>query len=82
MGGCVTLSQLVQALNDNPSPSFKVLSQHLLKIGSVPVRNVGTWAGNIMLVHEHNNFPSDVFTTLAGLGATVTIGECLYLGGQ
>ena len=70
----------MQALSDNPTPSFKVLSQHLLQVANVPVRNVGTWAGNIMMVHEHNNFPSDVFTTLAGLGATVTIGEWLYLG--
>ena len=56
-----------------------MLSKHLLKVGNVPVRNMGTWAGNVMMVHEHRDFPSDVFTTLAGLGATVTTGQ--YVGG-
>ena len=30
-----------------------------------------------MLTHDHNDFPSDVFTVLAAAGATLTIGELL-----
>ncbi len=35
---------------------------------------VGTWAGNIMLTHDNDNFPSDVFTVTTALGATITVG--------
>ena len=30
-----------------------------------------------MLTHDHNDFPSDVFTVLAAAGATLTIGVLL-----
>ena len=36
---------------------------------------VGSWAGNLMLMHAHDNFPSDVFTVMEAAGASVTIGE-------
>ena len=36
---------------------------------------VGTWAGNLMLTHDNDNFPSDVFTVLAAVGASITIGQ-------
>ena len=35
---------------------------------------MGTWAGNLMLTHDHDDFPSDVFTIMEAAGATVTIG--------
>jgi hypothetical protein len=34
-----------------------------------------------MLTHDYDNFPSDVFTMMAGVGAKVTIGE-LFLAFQ
>ena len=30
-----------------------------------------------MLTHDHNDFPSDVFTVMAAAGATLTIGTCM-----
>ena len=36
---------------------------------------VGTWAGNLMLTHDHENFPSDIFTVLAAAGAMLTVGK-------
>lgn len=35
----------------------------------------GSWAGNLMLTHDHDNFPSDVFTMMAAAGAKVTVGK-------
>ena len=81
VGAAVSLSNLIGLLqeNESKSTSFKPLADHLLKIANVPVRNVGSWAGNLMLTHDHDNFPSDVFTMMAGVGAKVTIGElCMY----
>ena len=34
---------------------------------------VGSWAGNLMLTHDNDNFPSDVYTIMEAAGATVTI---------
>ena len=36
---------------------------------------VGTIAGNLMLAHDHPDFPSDVFTIMEAVGATLLIGE-------
>ena len=57
--------------------SFLLLASHLSKIANIPMRNIGFWAGNLMLTHDHDNFPSDVFTMMARVGAKVTIGELL-----
>ena len=77
VGAAVSLSNLIGLLRDNQSKSssFEEISNHLSKIGNVPVRNIGSWAGNLMLTHSHDNFPSDVFTTMAGVGVKVTIGK-------
>ena len=46
------------------------VSQHLSLIASVGIRNQGTLAGNLMLKHAHNDFPSDVFLSLETVGHT------------
>ena len=32
---------------------------------------MGTLAGNLMLKHAHNDFPSDLFVLLEGIGASI-----------
>ena len=78
VGAAVSLSNLIGLLRDNQSKSsssFEQLANHLSRIANVPVRNVGTWAGNLMLTHDNDNFPSDVFTMMAGVDAKVNIGK-------
>ena len=77
VGAAVSLSNLIGLLRDNQSKSssFEQLANHLSKVANVPVRNVGAWAGNLMLTHDHDNFPSDVFTMMAGVGAKINIGK-------
>ena len=77
VGAAVSLCNLIGLLQNNQSKStsFEQLANHLSKIANVPVRNIGSWAGNLMLTHDHDNFPSDVFTMMAGVGAKVTIGK-------
>jgi xanthine dehydrogenase/oxidase len=79
VGAAISLSALIDLLQENQSKStsFEPLASHLSKIANIPVRNIGSWAGNLMLTHDHDNFPSDVFTTMAGVGAKVTIGKRL-----
>jgi xanthine dehydrogenase/oxidase len=75
IGSAVPLNQLIDILQvtATKSVSFQPIADHLKKIANVPVRNIGSWAGNLMLTHNHSNFPSDVFTVMQSAGATVTI---------
>ena len=42
---------------------------------TMPILQVATWAGNLMLTHDHDDFPSDVFVVMAAVGATLSIGQ-------
>ncbi|XP_065883616.1 xanthine dehydrogenase-like isoform X2 [Dysidea avara] len=76
VGATVSLNTLIATLEshkDSSPNSFPYLADHLKKIANVAVRNIGSWAGNLMLTHDHQNFPSDVFTIMEAAGATVTV---------
>ena len=77
VGSSVQLKNLIDLMNDFSSTSgFEYLTEianHFTKIANVPVRNAGSWSGNIMMKYNHNDFPSDVFVCLETVDATVTI---------
>ncbi|CAH4031683.1 unnamed protein product [Pieris brassicae] len=47
--------------------------EHLDKVAHIPVRNVSSIGGNLMLKHRDMQFPSDIFLLLEGIGGSVTI---------
>ncbi|CAG4933306.1 unnamed protein product [Parnassius apollo] len=47
--------------------------EHLTLVAHIPVRNLGTVAGNLMIKHEHREFPSDIFVLFETVGAKITI---------
>ncbi|CAG4933320.1 unnamed protein product [Parnassius apollo] len=47
--------------------------EHLTLVAHIPVRNLGTVAGNLMIKHEHREFPSDIFVLFETVGAKLTI---------
>ncbi|KAJ2948179.1 hypothetical protein O0L34_g9987 [Tuta absoluta] len=49
------------------------LVDHLKLVAHIAVRNLGSIAGNLMLKHQHNSFPSDVFLLFETVGAQLTI---------
>ena len=79
VGAAVPLTQLIAHLEDTTGTAkahpqlYGAIAHHLRKIASTPIRNVGSWAGNLMIAHAHHDFPSDVFTTLAAAGATLQV---------
>ncbi|KAF6204368.1 hypothetical protein GE061_002709 [Apolygus lucorum] len=54
---------------------MKVLGDHIDLIANVPVRNAGTFGGNLSMKHQHEEFPSDIFLFLEMAGATVVIAD-------
>ncbi|XP_065067041.1 uncharacterized protein LOC135692714 isoform X3 [Rhopilema esculentum] len=77
VGACVTLSDLILFLKKNftQSTAFSSVVEHLEKVASLPIRNVATWAGNIMLVNLHKHFPSDVYVIFSAIGAKLKIAD-------
>ncbi|KAG1676609.1 Xanthine dehydrogenase [Nymphon striatum] len=53
----------------------EALARHISYTANFPVRNAGCWAGNLKMKHDHNDFPSDMFTIMEAAGATVTVGN-------
>ncbi len=93
-GGAVTINQMMQILDKEiaTQPAYrtvgiKAMRQHLQRLANVMVRDVGSIAGNMMLVKNHETegtgepFPSDLFLLLATLNATVNIGSSTYPNG-
>ena len=54
-------------------PMWTAAGHHLSLIASVGIRNQGTLAGNLMMKHAHQDFPSDVFLTMETMGALLDI---------
>ncbi|KAF4522206.1 hypothetical protein B566_EDAN007357 [Ephemera danica] len=83
LGGNVTLTEAMRIFNESATLSgyayLSQLAQHIDKIANVPVRNVGTIAGNLSIKWSHHEFPSDIFTTFEAVGATLNIRDA---GGQ
>lgn len=79
LGGNVTLAESIAIFEKVMStPGFEYLKEvikHFKLIGNVPVRNIGTIAGNLKLKHEHSEFPSDVFLLLDVIRASVTVSD-------
>ncbi|XP_044766834.1 xanthine dehydrogenase/oxidase-like [Coccinella septempunctata] len=78
LGGDMSLTKTMELFykiaNSNPKfAHLKTMADHIDLIANVPVRNVGSLAGNLMMKHYHHEFPSDVFLTLETFGAKLVI---------
>nr|CAD7202177.1 unnamed protein product [Timema douglasi] len=78
LGGNVTLREAMEFFNVISAQYqeyayTRQISDHIDLIANVPVRNIGTIAGNLMLKHEHKEFDSDVFLLLETVGASLII---------
>ncbi|CAG5123476.1 unnamed protein product, partial [Candidula unifasciata] len=67
------LKELFENLTDSSVPYAKEFADHLLYVASTGVRNLGSWAGNLMLKYSHKEFPSDIFLLLSTVGVTLNI---------
>jgi len=72
------LDKAIGRYDEAQSRGLNGLRTHINRIAGHQVRAAGTPAGNIMMVLQRSDgksipFPSDLFTVLAGLDATVTV---------
>ncbi|XP_055381707.1 uncharacterized protein LOC129612212 isoform X2 [Condylostylus longicornis] len=79
LGACVNLTEAMDIFNKaSKQKNFEycsVLWKHFDIIANVPVRNMGTLGGNLMMKNANNEFPSDIFLTFEALNAQVIILE-------
>ena len=73
VGAAVTISKLIVTLESTGDTMHAQLSRHLSRVANLQVRNVGGWAGNLILGKRYPTFPCDLLTTLSAAGATLTI---------
>jgi xanthine dehydrogenase/oxidase len=79
LGGGVTITEAMEIFKGISSrPGFEYTAdilKHFELVGNVPVRNIGSIAGNLMLKNQHKEFPSDLVTVFAAVGVKVVIRE-------
>ncbi|XP_065224598.1 uncharacterized protein LOC135848590 isoform X2 [Planococcus citri] len=81
LGANMTLNKTIEVLNKvaaetpNKFGYLKQMASHIDLIANVPVRNVGTLAGNLSIKYFHREFPSDLFLMLETVDAQLTIGH-------
>uniref|UniRef100_A0A182JVL3 Indole-3-acetaldehyde oxidase n=1 Tax=Anopheles christyi TaxID=43041 RepID=A0A182JVL3_9DIPT len=78
VGAGVSLTELIALLEKTAEEHLSFtycipMAKHVRKVANLPVRNVGTIGGNLMIKHQHPEFPSDLFLLLETVGAKLTV---------
>ncbi|XP_054089258.1 uncharacterized protein LOC105220608 [Zeugodacus cucurbitae] len=79
LGGNLSLTDTMaifeEAANIKGYEYCEQLWKHFDLIANIPVRNMGTLAGNLIMKYYHNDFPSDVHIVFEALNAQVVLQE-------
>ncbi|KAJ8952860.1 hypothetical protein NQ314_007466 [Rhamnusium bicolor] len=78
LGANLTLTKIMDIFTSisQENVNFAYLSsiaKHIDLVANVPVRNIGTIAGNLMIKYNHNEFQSDIFLLLETYDATIVL---------
>ncbi|KAK6190255.1 hypothetical protein SNE40_002166 [Patella caerulea] len=80
LGANLTITNLLEyfrtkvaASNDRLTSFYSNIALHLEKIGTTSIRNLGTWAGNLMLKHKHPEFISDIYVIFEAMKTLLVI---------
>ncbi|KAK3885385.1 hypothetical protein Pcinc_010383 [Petrolisthes cinctipes] len=81
LGANVSLTRAIEVFRDAALESpgafahLDIIAKHWQFVANVSVRNIGSWAGNLMMKHSHRGFQSDIYLTLLAAGAELTLGH-------
>jgi len=64
------LHQQISSLDETKTRGFVCIAEMLTRIAHTHVRNVGSWAGNVMMARQHG-FGSDLVTVLSACDAQI-----------
>eukprot|EP00854_Cymbomonas_tetramitiformis_P009571 gene9571-11337_t len=67
VGAALPIAGLIGVLEKVSGAAFPSLVRHLKRVASVQIRNVGSWAGNLMIAKKYPQFGSDIVTVFAAL---------------
>ncbi|CAG5133766.1 unnamed protein product, partial [Candidula unifasciata] len=77
LGANLSLNNLIDVfqskITDPKVPYASAFVQHLKNTAQKGIRNMSSWAGNLIMKHAHPEFPSDVFVLLETVSAKLTI---------
>ena len=73
LGANVKITDAIHFLEGSEEEVHQGVAHHLKKIASYGIRNQGSLGGNLMMKHDHPDFPSDVFLSLETAGAVVKV---------
>ncbi|CAE7551794.1 Aox4, partial [Symbiodinium pilosum] len=75
LGAACTLSSVIEELEKATAtaPQLAAIVRHLKLVAHPQVRDMGSWAGNVMIAKTHPDFPSDVCLLLTTLGAELKL---------
>ncbi|XP_030027604.2 indole-3-acetaldehyde oxidase [Manduca sexta] len=78
LGGNITLTETMNLFHELSKTNddfwyLKILHRHMERVAHIPVRNIGTLAGNLAVKNRHPDFQSDIFLLFDCIGATVTL---------
>lgn len=79
VGASVTIQELADFIGERQDLGLQEFKRHSKYIAGLQIRSSGSIAGNVFMTKDHQDhgapFPSDVYTILATLNTTVTIGS-------
>ncbi|KAJ8925555.1 hypothetical protein NQ315_009395 [Exocentrus adspersus] len=78
LGGNFALKDTIDVFKETAAGNanfayLATMAKHIALVANIPVRNIGTIAGNLMIKYNHNEFPSDIFLLLETFDATLVI---------
>ncbi|XP_055329954.1 uncharacterized protein LOC129582465 [Paramacrobiotus metropolitanus] len=78
MGAAVSLTDVINTFDaESKNEGFQYLAKLaglLRRTAQPPVRNAGSWGGNLAMKHRHPDFQSETFIALAIADATIVLG--------
>ncbi|XP_038212504.1 xanthine dehydrogenase 1-like [Zerene cesonia] len=77
LGAGNTLTDVMDTFDEIAKTDYfsylNTFNEHLKLVAHIPVKNIGTVAGNLMIKNKHNDFNSDIFLLFNTVGAELSI---------